>query len=164
MNEHIAHSDNWQLAVIMIVLASWFFYRYLAPKTWREWASAGLVQAFIIALYAEMYGFPLTIYLIVRFFGIDSPNLNANLWTTFLGIGELGMMISMILGYALLFIGIGLFIQGWRNSTVRDRKTDLLRQVCIVLSDIRNIQDCSSVYSVKASSTGQRYLPLRYSL
>ena len=115
MNEHIAHSGEWFLAVIMIIIASWIFYRYLAPKTWREWASAGLVQAFIIALYAEMYGFPLTIYFVVRFFGIDSPNLTANLWSSFLGIGELGMMISMVLGYALLFIGVGLFIQGWRE-------------------------------------------------
>lgn len=126
MNEHIAHSGEWFLAVIMIVLASWFFYRYLAPKTWREWASAGLVQAFIIALYAEMYGFPLTIYLIVRFFGIDSPNLNANLWSSFLGIGELGMMISMILGYALLFIGVGLFIQGWRELFRARQKNSLV--------------------------------------
>ena len=115
MNENIAHSGVWALAAIMIVLVSWVLYRYLAPKTWREWASAGLVQAFIIALYAEMYGFPLTIYLLVRFFGLDSPNLNANLWSTLLGMGELGMMISMILGYGLLFIGIGLFIQGWRE-------------------------------------------------
>jgi protein-S-isoprenylcysteine O-methyltransferase Ste14 len=29
--------------------------------------------------------------------------------------GELGMMIAMVLGYALLFVGIGLFIQGWRE-------------------------------------------------
>ena len=115
MNEDIAHSGVWALAVIMIVLVTWVLYRYLAPKTWHEWASAGLVQAFIIALYAEMYGFPLTIYLLVRFFGLDSPNLNANLWSTLLGMGELGMFISMILGYALLFIGIGLFIQGWRE-------------------------------------------------
>ena len=115
MNEQFAHSGVWALAVIMIVVASWLFYRYFAPKNWREWAGAGLVQAFIIALYAEMYGFPLTIYLLVRFFGLDRKHLNANLWSTLLGIGETGMMISMILGYILLFLGIGLFAQGWRE-------------------------------------------------
>jgi protein-S-isoprenylcysteine O-methyltransferase Ste14 len=115
MNELISHSGVWGLAAIMIVVVSWFFYRYLAPKSWREWASAGLVQAFIIALYAEMYGFPLTIYFMVRFFGLDSTHLSANLWSTLLGVGELGMMISMVLGYALLFVGIGLFAQGWRE-------------------------------------------------
>lgn len=115
MNEGIAHSGAWGLAAIMIVVASWLFYRYFAPKTWREWASAGVVQAFIIALYAEMYGFPLTIYLLARFFGLDRYNLNANLWSSIVGMGETGMLISMLLGYALLFIGIGIFIQGWRE-------------------------------------------------
>lgn len=115
MNDLIMHSGAWAVAIIMIVVASWFFYRFLAPKTWREWASAGLVQAFIIALYAEMYGFPLTIYLMVRFFGLDKSHLSANLWSTLLGIGETGMLISMLFGYALLFFGIGLFMQGWRE-------------------------------------------------
>ena len=115
MTDFIAHSGTWALAVIMVVIVSWVLYRYLAPKSWREWASAGLVQAFVIALYAEMYGFPLTIYLLVRFFGLDSANLNASLWSTLLGMGELGMMIAMIVGYVLLFIGIGLFFQGWRE-------------------------------------------------
>jgi protein-S-isoprenylcysteine O-methyltransferase Ste14 len=115
MPEQIAHSGAWALALIMIVVASWFFYRYLAPKTWREWAGAGLVQAFIIALYAEMYGFPLTIYVLVRWFGLDRTYVNANLWSTLVGLGETGMLISMVLGYALLFIGIGLFAQGWRE-------------------------------------------------
>lgn len=115
MNEAVAHTGAWGFTAIMIVVASWVLYRYLAPKSWREWASAGLVQAFIIALYAEMYGFPLTIYLMVRFFGLDGANLNASLWSTALGVGELGMMIAMVLGYALLFVGIGLFIQGWRE-------------------------------------------------
>ncbi|MFV2004807.1 MAG: isoprenylcysteine carboxylmethyltransferase family protein [Gammaproteobacteria bacterium] len=126
MNENIAHSGVWALAAIMIVIASWVLYRYLAPKTWREWAGAGLIQAFIIALYAEMYGFPLTIYLLVRFFGLDSPGLNASLWSTLLGMGELGMLISMILGYALLFIGIGIFIQGWRELYRAHQKNELV--------------------------------------
>lgn len=54
MNSEIAHAGAWGIAAIMIVIVSWMFYRYFAPKTWREWASAGVVQAFIIALYAEM--------------------------------------------------------------------------------------------------------------
>lgn len=135
MNEHIAHSGAWGIALIVIVVASWFLYRYLAPNSWKEWAGAGVIQAFIIALYAEMYGFPLTIYLLVRFFGLDQANLNANLWSTLFGVGETGMMISMILGYVLLFTGIGIFMEGWRelhrarqeNRLITDRLYGLVR-------------------------------------
>ncbi|MGB3727300.1 MAG: isoprenylcysteine carboxylmethyltransferase family protein [Glaciecola sp.] len=115
MNEPVAHSGVWLLALIMIVVASWYLYKYMAPTSWHEWAGAGVVQAFIIALYAEMYGFPLTIYLLVRFGGLDRTELNANLWSSLLGIGETGMMIAMVLGYILLFLGIGFFFQGWRQ-------------------------------------------------
>jgi len=125
MERGIEHSDAWALALIFIVIASWLLYKYLAPKTWREWTSAGLIQAFIIALYAEMYGFPLTIYLLVRFFGLDRTYLNANLWSTLVGVGETGMMISMIAGYVLLFGGFGIFLQGWRELYKAHQKNRL---------------------------------------
>ena len=115
MNDPLAHSGAWGVALIVIVVVSWLFYRYFAPQSWREWVGAGLVQAFIIALYAEMYGFPLTIYLLVRFFGLDREYVDANLWSTLVGQGSTGMFISMLLGYALALIGIGLFVQGWRQ-------------------------------------------------
>ena len=108
-------AGKWGLGVIVVLAASWFFYRYIAPKTWREWTRAGLVQAFIIAFYAEMYGFPLTIYLVARFFGLDASRMSANLWSNILGIGEAGMMIAMIIGYVFVFLGIGLIVEGWRE-------------------------------------------------
>lgn len=115
MNQNISHTGAWGLAIIMIVLVSWILYRYLAPKTWREWAGAGVVQAFIIALYAEMYGFPLTIYLLARFFGLDGSGLSANLWSSAVGLGETGMMISMLLGIFFIITGLGLFFKGWQQ-------------------------------------------------
>ncbi len=111
----ITHSGAWTPAIIMIVVASWIFYRYFAPKTWHEWAGAGLVQAFIIALYSEMFGFPLTIYLLVRFFHLDRGTLSANLWSTLFGMGENVMLIAMAIGYTLVLVGIGLFAEGWRE-------------------------------------------------
>lgn len=135
MNEYMAHAGAWGIALIVTVLVSWFFYRYFAPKNWREWVGAGLVQAFIIALYAEMYGFPLTIYVLVRFFGLDQSHLSANLWSTLLGFGETGMVLSMIAGYVILFAGIGMLMEGWRelyrarqeNRLVTDRLYGLVR-------------------------------------
>ena len=67
----------WGGAVVSIVLASWFFYRFVAPKGWRQWTRVGIVQAFVIAFYAEMYGFPVTLYLLARIFGLD---IRGNFW------------------------------------------------------------------------------------
>ena len=107
----------WGIAAIVIVLASWFLYRFLAPKSWRQWLGAGLVQAFIIAFYAEMYGFPLTMYVLVRFFGLDTANryISGNLWSNLLGYGETGMTVAMLAGMVFLVVGISLVIEGWRE-------------------------------------------------
>lgn len=44
MNESFNHAGAWGITLIVIVLVSWFFYRYFAPKNWREWAGAGIVH------------------------------------------------------------------------------------------------------------------------
>ena len=159
MSDHIAHSGAWGLAIIMIVVASWLLYRYLAPRNWREWAGAGIVQAFIITLYAEMYGFPLTIYLLVRVFGLDRRYVSANLWSTLLGMGETGMMISMLIGLGFLLVGLGLLIEGWRRCTVRGRKTGSSPTASMRSCGIHSTWGSSSRYSAKASFTGLQSSP-----
>ena len=116
-SDFYAHYGQWGLVLIMVVVASWILYRYLAPTSWREWSRAGLVQAFIIALYAEMYGFPLTIYILTGFFGIDLPltSFTGHLWATLLGYGEIGAIIEMVIGMGLVFLGISLLVEGWRE-------------------------------------------------
>ena len=115
MSSHIADSGAWDPAVVMIVIASWVLYPYFAPKGWRERTGAGLIQAFITALHAEMHRFALTSYRLVRFLHLERRGVNANLWSTPLGMGDTGMMISMLIGYLLLFLGIGVCIEGWRE-------------------------------------------------
>ena len=117
ISDFYAHYGQWGLVLIMVVVASWILYHYLAPASWREWSRAGLVQAFIIALYAEMYGFPLTIYILTGFFGIDLPltSFTGHLWATLLGYGEIGAIIEMVIGLGLVFLGISLLVEGWRE-------------------------------------------------
>lgn len=106
----------WGGAVISAVVVSWVFYRFLAPKSWREWARAGITQAFIIAFYAEMYGFPVTIYLLARLFNLDVAGnfWDGNLWIYLTGAPAV-MLVSMVTGVTIALIGVGLLVAGWRE-------------------------------------------------
>lgn len=123
----VAGIGYWQLSIIMVVIASWILYRYVVPSSWREWGRAGLVQAFIIALYAEMYGFPLTLYLLSGFLDIDIPigHESGHLWAALFGLGPVGAMVEMALGYALVFLGVALLAEAWRE-VYRARRQDRL--------------------------------------
>ena len=119
------HVGMWGLAAIVAVIVSWIMYRYLAPQSWKEWTRAGALQAFIIAFYAEMYGFPLTIYFLARFFGLDMAWTDGgNLWAQLFGT-PMAHVVAMILGYSVVFAGATLVADGWR-TVHRVRREDRL--------------------------------------
>lgn len=121
---------HWMLALIMIVVGLWIIFRYLAPRGWKEWRNAGIIQAFVIALYAEMYGFPLTIYLLTSFLDVDIPWLHSkgHLWATLLGLGETGAMVEMFLGLGIVIMGITLVFRGWHLIYEAQGKSKLVTE------------------------------------
>jgi protein-S-isoprenylcysteine O-methyltransferase Ste14 len=120
MNEPPAYG-LWSLVILNSLMFLIFAFSFTKPRTSRDWRSFGVFSAFIVALFAEMYGFPLTIYLLLPWLSRNFPGID------FLS-HDAGHLLEMMFGWKvnphfgpfhfasnlLIFAGFWMLSSAWR--------------------------------------------------
>ncbi len=110
---------RWDLVILSLSLVGIFLYGVLRPRRKSEWRSAGIASAWVIALYAEMYGFPLTLYLLSHIFGshlAPSHFQNGHIWAPLLQVeSPWGQFAFVLVGQVLILLGTLIALVGWRH-------------------------------------------------
>src|SRR6266536_988409 len=118
----------WSLVIINSLVFIIFAFSFAKPRTPRDWRSFGAFSAFLVALFTEMYGFPLTIYLLSGWLASTFPGVD---WTSH----DAGHLLEMLFGWrtnphfgpfhilSALFIGGGVWLlsASWRVLFLAER-------------------------------------------
>ncbi len=110
----------WGTVIANIALVTVFTYSVFKPKTKREWRTLGSFMAFLVALFSEMYGAPLTIYFLTSVLGNKYPvldpyiHLNGHLWVALTGGSKIVYYISHPLSNILIILGLIVISLGWK--------------------------------------------------
>lgn len=124
----------WPLVILNAGVFIIFAFSFTHPRTARDWRSFGAFSAFIVALFTEMYGFPLTIYVLSGWLQTKFPNLDlmshdaGHLWYTILGEkGDPHFSALHIASY--VFIGFGFFLlsSAWNVLYHSQRRNSLAK-------------------------------------
>jgi protein-S-isoprenylcysteine O-methyltransferase Ste14 len=111
----------WSLVLVNAGLFIFFILSFLSPVKKREWRSMSVTIAFFVALFSEMYGFPLTIYILTGILGSAYPVLNpfthasGHLWVVFLGGDATTLAVVHLVSNLIVFIGFAIMWKGWRR-------------------------------------------------
>jgi protein-S-isoprenylcysteine O-methyltransferase Ste14 len=92
MTEQAPAYGLWSLVIINSVIFIFFAFTFFKPNTPRDWRSFSAFSAFIVALFTEMYGFPLTIYFLSGWLQSRYPNVD---WFSH----DAGHLLEMLFGW-----------------------------------------------------------------
>lgn len=121
MPSYMSAYGHWILVIVNVAVFAAFAFSFTKPQTARDWRSFGAFTAFLTALFAEMYGFPLTIYLLSGWLGRRYPGVdllshdNGHLWVTLIGWrGDPHLSPIHLVADALLVLGFFLLARAWK--------------------------------------------------
>jgi protein-S-isoprenylcysteine O-methyltransferase Ste14 len=107
----------WGLAAVDSLLVIIFAVSFFHPSGRRDWRTLGGFAAFIVALFSEMYGYPLTIYLLSGALGskLGLSHSSGHLWNDLIGWqGDPHLSPFHLLSYAVIIGGFALVASAWR--------------------------------------------------
>lgn len=111
----------WPMVVINSAVFIIFAFSFTHPRTKRDWRTLGAFSAFIVALFTEMYGVPLTIYLLSGWLSRINPAADVfshnagHLWHTLFGWkGDAHLDPFHLLSNVLIVGGFLVIARGWK--------------------------------------------------
>ena len=122
----------WSLVIVNSAIFIMFAYTFFKPRTGRDWRSFGAFSAFLVALFTEMYGFPLTIYFFSGWLQSRYPDID---WFSH----DAGHLLEMMFGWksnphagpfhilSFVFIAAGFILisTAWRILYISQQRAEL---------------------------------------
>ncbi|WP_374513262.1 isoprenylcysteine carboxylmethyltransferase family protein [Niveibacterium sp.] len=125
----------WGLVILNIVIFVAFAYSFFKPQTRTDWRTLGSFSAFVVALFVEMYGVPLTMYLLAGWLQTRYPGLNplsheaGHLWWSVLGLkGDPHFNIIHIASMVAIVVGMFMLSSAWPVLYRAQRAGEIARE------------------------------------